>query len=149
MCNLPFLGLGNIPPGTAPSTLLHIFSSFGTIESVRVLSHKNCGFVNFEYAENASKARDALLQNEIGVQGFTGIRVGFAKVPPAKSNSADGVSNNGAGGTKLQTSNDRATVNDGESWLADLWDIMKQFGTDESSINLVKGKSNNNVNDGS
>ncbi|KAI7852459.1 armadillo-type protein [Circinella umbellata] len=131
------LWLGNIPPGTAPSTLLHIFSSFGTIESVRVLSHKNCGFVNFEYAENASKARDALLQNEIGVQGFTGIRVGFAKVPPAKSNSADGASNSGSGGTKLQTSNDRATVNDGESWLADLWDIMKQFGADESSINLV------------
>ncbi|KAI9259449.1 armadillo-type protein [Phascolomyces articulosus] len=132
------LWLGNIPPGTAPSTLLHIFQSFGIIESVRVLSHKNCGFVNFELVDSAAKARDALLQNEIGVQGFTGVRVGFAKVPPAKSNSADGVANN-AGGTKLQTSNDRATVSDEDSWLADLWEVMKHLGSDESSIHLVKG----------
>ncbi|KAI8140594.1 armadillo-type protein [Fennellomyces sp. T-0311] len=131
------LWLGNIPPGTAPSTLSQIFSAFGKIESVRVLSHKNCGFVNFELVESASKAREALLQNEIGVQGFTAVRVGFAKVPPAKTNSADGVAASG-GGTKLQASNDRATVNDGESWLYDLWDIMKQFGADEQSLSLVK-----------
>lgn len=135
----------------APSTLQHIFSSFGAIESVRVLSHKNCGFVNFEQVDSASKAREALLQNEIGVQGFAGVRVGFAKVPPAKTGAAnDGITtttsgvvnaNSSNGVTKLHGDNDRATMEDGNSWLTDLWSIMKEYGAEDKALNLVKGKS--------
>ncbi|KAI7882263.1 ARM repeat-containing protein [Lichtheimia hyalospora FSU 10163] len=142
------LWLGNIPSGMAPSTLQHIFSSFGAIESVRVLSHKNCGFVNFEQVDSASKAREALLQNEIGVQGFAGVRVGFAKVPPAKTGTAnDGITpttsgianaNNSNGVTKLHGDNDRATMEDGNSWLTDLWSIMKEYDAEDKALNLVK-----------
>lgn len=129
-----YIGLGNIPPGTAPSTLQHLFSSFGTIESVRVLSHKNCGFVNFDSVESASRARDALLQNEIGVPGFGGVRVGFAKVPPAKALATDG--NN----CKLHSSNDRAANTDNESWLVDLWKCMQEFGAQDEAMSQVKGE---------
>lgn len=126
------LGLGNIPPGTAPSTLQHLFTPFGTIESVRVLSHKNCGFVNFDSVESASRARDALLQNEIGVPGFGGVRVGFAKVPPAKV-AADGNSK-----VHNTNNNDRASFMDTESWLVDLWKCMQAFGAQDEAMSQVK-----------
>jgi protein JSN1 len=56
-----------------------IFSNFGAVESARVLSHKNCGFVNFERTEDAVKARKAMNGQEIS---GSVVRIGFAKVPP-------------------------------------------------------------------
>jgi protein JSN1 len=75
------LWLGNIPSSTTISSLNAIFNPYGPIESTRVLTHKNCGFVNFENLETAIAARNDLNGKEI----FPGapVRIGFAKEPSA------------------------------------------------------------------
>jgi protein JSN1 len=76
------LWLGNIPSSTTVSSLNVIFSNFGPIESTRVLTHKNCGFVNFENIESAVTARTQLNGKEI-FPGAGPVRIGYAKVPSA------------------------------------------------------------------
>jgi protein JSN1 len=76
------LWLGNIPSSTTVSSLNVIFSNFGLIESTRVLTHKNCGFVNFEALESAVTARTQLNGKEI-FPGAGPVRIGYAKVPSA------------------------------------------------------------------
>ena len=82
------LWLGNIPASTTSYALTAIFSSYGTVESARVLPHKNCGFVNFVNAESAIQAKAVLNGKEL----FTGqgsCRVGFAKVVDSTEFEAD------------------------------------------------------------
>lgn len=74
------LWLGNIPPSTTVSSLNVIFSNFGPIESTRVLTHKSCGFVNFDNIESAMQAKAQLNEKEI-FPGAGPIRIGYAKVP--------------------------------------------------------------------
>lgn len=76
-----FLGVGNIPANINPSLLRSLFQSFGSIESIRILSHKNCGFVNFERQEDAVRARKQMQNKEILGPGTGTVRVGFAKAP--------------------------------------------------------------------
>ncbi|RUS12683.1 armadillo-type protein, partial [Endogone sp. FLAS-F59071] len=76
------LWIGNIPTTTTPTALHNLFSPFGTIESARVLTHKNCGFVNFERLEDAARAKKALQNKEALGPGTGAVRIGFAKVPP-------------------------------------------------------------------
>ncbi|KAG0173876.1 hypothetical protein DFQ29_007690 [Apophysomyces sp. BC1021] len=128
------LWLGNIPGNISLSALQRIFASFGTIESVRILSHKNCAFINFEFVESAAAARDALLRNEIATQGFSGIRVGFAKVPPSKT--VQTAENPVVVTKSRQLEKELDTVNQ-ESWLVDLWHIMKQFGANDDAKEFV------------
>jgi RNA recognition motif-containing protein len=64
-----------------PAVLRSIFQSFGSIESIRILSHKNCGFVNFERQEDAVRARKQMQNKEILGPGTGTVRVGFAKAP--------------------------------------------------------------------
>lgn len=71
-----------------PTILRNIFQAYGTIESVRVLSHKNCGFINFDHQEDAVHARKALQNKEILGPGTGAVRIGFAKVV---SNTSDEV----------------------------------------------------------
>lgn len=109
-----------MPTGITQAVLQGTFSYFGIIESVRVLTHKNCAFINYETKESAMAARDALVQNELSVQELWGVRVGFAKVPPP------GI-----------TKNDEAMLN------KELWDIMKQLvdhEEDSSSLEFVQCK---------
>lgn len=73
------LWIGNISPTTNPAMLAAIFGPFGPIDSCRVLTHKNCGFVNYEHVDDAIRARRAMHGQEIG--GLP-VRIGFAKVPP-------------------------------------------------------------------
>ena len=47
------LWIGSIPSTTTPATILSVFSPYGPIESARVLTHKNCGFSEYDY--NAPK----------------------------------------------------------------------------------------------
>ncbi|BGP37989.1 hypothetical protein JCM10449v2_001916 [Rhodotorula kratochvilovae] len=75
------LWVGSIPPTTTPNHLLAVFSAFGPIESARVLTHKSCGFVNFERLDDAVAARKALTGREILGAEVGPIRIGFAKVP--------------------------------------------------------------------
>ncbi|EPS38336.1 hypothetical protein H072_8011 [Dactylellina haptotyla CBS 200.50] len=74
------LWLGNIPASTTTSSLVAIFQTYGPIESARVLTHKNCGFVNFERIESAVQSRAVLNGKEI-FPGAGPVRIGFAKVP--------------------------------------------------------------------
>lgn len=109
-----------MPANTTQATLERVFSLFGAIESIRVLSHKNCAFINYDTVESASEARDALLQNDTRVQDLWGVRIGFAKVPLLNK------------ATTKQTSNDDTHIN------MELWTIMKQLGAPENTIELVK-----------
>ena len=74
------LWLGNIPTSTTVSSLQAIFAIHGKIDSVRVLMHKNCGFVNFETVESAIKAKAVLNGKEI-FPGAGPVRIGYAKAP--------------------------------------------------------------------
>ena len=74
-------GVGNIPANMNPGILRTIFQPFGGVESVRVLSHKNCGFVNFEQQQDAVRARKTLQNKEILGPGTGAVRIGFAKAP--------------------------------------------------------------------
>ena len=76
------LWLGNIPSSTTVSSLHVIFGNFGHIDSSRILTHKNCGFVNFEKLDSAVRAKMQLNNKEI-FPGAGPIRIGFAKVPSA------------------------------------------------------------------
>ncbi|BGO97711.1 Protein JSN1 [Rhodotorula toruloides] len=80
------LWIGSIPPTTTPNHLLAVFSSFGPIESARVLTHKSCGFVNFERLDDAVAARKSLNNREILGAEVGPVRIGFAKVPTKVSN---------------------------------------------------------------
>lgn len=73
------LWIGNIPASTTSYALQAIFSSYGTVESARVLPHKNCGFVNFVSLDSAIQAKDVLNEKEL-FSGSGPCRVGFAKV---------------------------------------------------------------------
>lgn len=72
-----------------PAILRTIFQAFGSIESVRVLSHKNCGFINFEHQEDAVRARKTLQNKEILGPGTGAVRIGFAKAPPNNPDEAE------------------------------------------------------------
>ncbi|KAF2008572.1 hypothetical protein BU24DRAFT_93484 [Aaosphaeria arxii CBS 175.79] len=76
------LWLGNIPSSTTVSSLNVIFNNYGPIESTRVLTHKNCGFVNFENIDSAVQAKSTLNGKEI-FPGAGPVRIGYAKVPSA------------------------------------------------------------------
>lgn len=85
------LWLGSIPTSTTTSTLTELFKAYGPIISARVLTHKNCGFVNFERVESAIQAKTTYNGKEI-FPGGGPIRINFAK-PPSASNTPghDGV----------------------------------------------------------
>lgn len=76
------LWLGNIPSSTTVSSLNVIFANYGPIESTRVLTHKNCGFVNFETLDAAVSAKSTLNGKEI-FPGAGPVRIGYAKIPSA------------------------------------------------------------------
>ena len=77
------LWLGSIPSSTTVSTLTEMFKPHGPIISARVLTHKNCGFVNFERLESAISARAVMNGKEI-FPGAGPVRINFAK-PPSPS----------------------------------------------------------------
>jgi protein JSN1 len=56
-----------------------LFNPFGPVESLRLLPHKNCGFVNFYHIEHAIVAKRIL--NGQMLDGMC-LRTGFAKAPP-------------------------------------------------------------------
>ncbi|TVY60734.1 Pumilio domain-containing protein, partial [Lachnellula suecica] len=77
------LWLGSIPSSTTVSTLMEMFKSHGPIISARVLTHKNCGFVNFERLDSAISAKTMMNGKEI-FPGAGPVRINFAK-PPSPS----------------------------------------------------------------
>ncbi|KAI7818179.1 armadillo-type protein [Gamsiella multidivaricata] len=79
------LWIGNIPSTTTPAALHAMFNHFGPIESARVLTHKSCGFINFENMEDAVVAKKVMHGQEIFGPGTGAVRIGFAKVPAKQS----------------------------------------------------------------
>jgi len=78
------LWLGNIPSSTTVSSLNVIFHHYGAIEFARVLTHKSCGFVNFENIQSAITAKAQLNGKEI-FPGCGPVRIGFAKEQSASN----------------------------------------------------------------
>ena len=78
------LWLGGVPTSTTATTLIALFKDYGHILSARVLTHKNCGFVNFDKVESAISAKASMNGSEI-FPGAGSIRINFAK-PPSSSN---------------------------------------------------------------
>ena len=83
------LWIGSIPVSTTVTSLEAIFSMYGKIESTRVLTHKNCGFVNFERIESAMQAKSLLNGKEI-FPGAGPVRIGYAKVPGTSATGTPG-----------------------------------------------------------
>ncbi|KAG9318433.1 hypothetical protein JVU11DRAFT_524 [Chiua virens] len=84
------LWIGSIPSTTTPATILNVFSPYGPIESARVLTHKNCGFINFERLDDAVRARKALNGRDVLGSDVGAIRIGFAKVPVKNGQESNG-----------------------------------------------------------
>ncbi|ORZ40556.1 hypothetical protein BCR44DRAFT_1383654, partial [Catenaria anguillulae PL171] len=72
------LWIGNLPPNFTVQQLSAMFSPFGPIESCRILTHKNCGFVNYVREPDSVHARRVMHGRDVG--GFH-VRIGFARVP--------------------------------------------------------------------
>jgi protein JSN1 len=152
------LWLGNIPSSTTVSSLNVIFNAYGSIESTRVLTHKNCGFVNFETLDSAIQAKSQLNGKEI-FPGAGPVRIGYAKVPsaaatpghnglfpspspdPLSKSQADGatVSANTAkaAGTRAETANVPLTTPELNDIRGDIVQIVKELGaTDEEQLRI-------------
>ncbi|EJT72684.1 hypothetical protein GGTG_09543 [Gaeumannomyces tritici R3-111a-1] len=145
------LWLGSIPTSTTTSTLTEMFKSYGPILSARVLTHKNCGFVNFERIDSAISAKASMNGKEI-FPGAGPIRINFAK-PPSASNtpghdgafpspSPDPFSKGqdgaqaaptaaGSGDSAAQLANVTPTVPPLHEMMSDVMSIVKQFGANE------------------
>ncbi|KAL2752725.1 hypothetical protein ACRALDRAFT_2113080 [Sodiomyces alcalophilus JCM 7366] len=154
------LWLGSIPTSTTTSTLTEMFKSYGPILSARVLTHKNCGFVNFERVDSAMTAKANMNGKEI-FPGAGPIRINFAK-PPSASNTPghDGAfpspspdpfsknQENGQGGAvpagpsttadgaavTSQPTNAAPTVAPLHELTADILRIVKQFQATEEDV---------------
>ncbi|KAJ5138958.1 Armadillo-like helical [Penicillium bovifimosum] len=83
------LWIGSIPVSTTVTSLEAIFGMYGKIESTRVLTHKNCGFVNFDRVDSAVQAKSLLNGKEI-FPGAGPVRIGYAKVPGASATGTPG-----------------------------------------------------------
>ncbi|XXH05105.1 tethering complex subunit [Hypoxylon texense] len=150
------LWLGSIPTSTTTSTLTEMFKSYGPIISARVLTHKNCGFVNFERTESAISAKASMNGKEI-FPGAGPIRINFAK-PPSASNTPghDGVfpspspdpfskSQDGTSSSAIPTTSDNAVSTANATNAApvipplgdmtgDIIQIIKSFGATDDDI---------------
>ena len=73
------LWLGNVNPSLSVPDLHKTFARYGHVESARILSDKECAFVNFENVESALAAKEDLV-NRLGsrVAGSV-VKVGFGK----------------------------------------------------------------------
>lgn len=77
------LWLGNINPSLSVNDLLQQFSLYGHVESARILSDKECAFVNFTTVEAAVAAKNDL-ESRLGSKlGGTLVRIGFGKADVA------------------------------------------------------------------
>lgn len=154
------LWIGSIPNSTTVSSLDAIFSMYGPIESTRVLTHKNCGFVNFHSISNAIQAKQLLNGKEI-MPGGGPVRIGYAKAPSSSSTPANGIhSTAGMDGQpdqlQMNTAGDSGSANANEGsptqgedsfqvpTLAELppemINMAREFGASESGLAEISGR---------
>jgi protein JSN1 len=151
------LWIGSIPVSTTVTSLDAIFSMYGKIESTRVLTHKNCGFVNFERIENAIQAKSLLNGKEI-FPGAGPVRIGYAKVPGISAsgtpgangiqpsatpdpNAALGENGGGVDGTGLPRGERAGSITPQVPPLAELQpemaQIVEEFGASEDDVHNI------------
>jgi len=141
------LWLGSIPSSTTVSTLTEMFKSHGPIISARVLTHKNCGFVNFERLESAISAKAMMNGKEI-FPGAGPVRINFAK-PPSPSGTPghdgqfpspspdpfmkgrEGETNGAAPGVISRPGTAALTIPALGDMKADIMDIVGEFGASQ------------------
>lgn len=148
------LWIGSIPVSTTVTSLEAIFGMYGKIESTRVLTHKNCGFVNFERIDSAIQARSLLNGKEI-FPGAGPVRIGYAKVPGSSGSGTPGTNGIQSSATpdpnfKFNTGLDGAETGGGlrsrvpqiPSLLdlqPEMIQIVKEFGASEEDSLVVAG----------
>lgn len=142
------LWIGSIPVSTTVTSLEAIFGLYGKIESTRVLTHKNCGFVNFERIENAVQAKSLLNGKEI-FPGAGPVRIGYAKVPgPSATGTpgANGLQSSPTPDPNFSTADFERTENGGMApeiptladMLPEMVHIVQDFGaTEDDSHNIA------------
>ncbi|KAK3843145.1 MAG: armadillo-type protein [Linnemannia gamsii] len=135
------LWIGNIPASTTPAALHAMFSHFGTIESARVLTHKSCGFINFENMEDAVIAKKVMHGQEVFGPGTGAVRIGFAKVPTKQSPSDSPSPGHGdpmdiaaERATGASNRNSRQDM-DGPTELDRMLSLMTMAGKSQSTLN--------------
>ncbi|KAL3443854.1 armadillo-type protein [Aspergillus insuetus] len=143
------LWIGSIPVSTTVTSLEAIFSMYGKIESTRVLTHKNCGFVNFERIESAIQARSLLNGKEI-FPGAGPVRIGYAKVPGSSNAGTPGV--NGTQQSPTPDPNAKSSALDADKFgtgttvpqipaLSDLQpelvQIVNEFGATDDEVSKI------------
>jgi hypothetical protein len=79
------LWVGNIDGSVTIDLLTQVFSVYGPIESVRLLTEKECGFVNFYHVEDAIRAKEEILGKMGGRVGTCIVRIGYGKADAAVS----------------------------------------------------------------
>ncbi|BFZ54470.1 hypothetical protein PYCC9005_001507 [Savitreella phatthalungensis] len=135
------LWLGNVPASTPSSTLVAMFSSFGPIESARVLTHKSCAFVNFDTLESAVIARSACRGKEL-FPGSGPARIGFAKVPSTLQATADAFASTQdpaevAGGESAAAAAEQVEVPSLEMSRDELISLARQLGADGEELEEI------------
>jgi hypothetical protein len=73
------LWIGNIDASITVDNLTRIFSTYGPIESVRLLMEKECAFINFYHLEDSIHAKDDVLGNLGGRIGTCIVRIGYGR----------------------------------------------------------------------
>jgi protein JSN1 len=151
------LWLGSIPSSTTVTTLTEMFKSHGPIISARVLTHKNCGFVNFERLESAMSAKAMMNGKEI-FPGAGPVRINFAKPPSPsgtpghdgtfpspspdpfnKEASANGEANGGTPGVISRPGTAPLTMRTLADMKSDIMRIVVEFGaTPDDKTKIVK-----------
>ncbi|KAJ5929258.1 hypothetical protein N7454_007106 [Penicillium verhagenii] len=151
------LWIGSIPVSTTVTSLEAIFGMYGKIESTRVLTHKNCGFVNFERLESAVQARSVLNGKEI-FPGAGPVRIGYAKVPGASATGTPGANGIQSSPTPDSTYKSNLAMGEGldraetgfvpqisalSDLLPEIIDIVQDYGANEDHTlnitNIVQG----------
>ncbi|KAJ5655805.1 hypothetical protein N7507_007755 [Penicillium longicatenatum] len=145
------LWIGSIPVSTTVTSLEAIFGVYGKIESTRVLTHKNCGFVNFERLESAVQARSVLNGKEI-FPGAGPVRIGYAKVPGASATGTPGANGIQSSPTPDSTFKSNLASGDGldraetssvpqipalSELLPEMVEIVREFGANDDDTHNI------------
>lgn len=81
------LWVGNLPSGVSATTVATTFSAYGTVSSIRMLSHKHSAFLNFDSVETAKHVLEELNGKRIFF-GSDPVCISFAKVASSSSESS-------------------------------------------------------------
>ncbi|KAJ5349675.1 Armadillo-like helical [Penicillium brevicompactum] len=146
------LWIGSIPVSTTVTSLEAIFGMYGKIESTRVLTHKNCGFVNFDRLDSAVQAKSLLNGKEI-FPGAGPVRIGYAKVPGASATGTPGANGIQSSPTPDPTFRSNLAAGDGSDrtenvhslpqipaladMLSEMVQIVQEFGASETDLQNI------------